>query len=260
MIENPSAALEKVFGLAGKHALVTGGGSGLGLAIAGALAAAGASVTIAGRRSEQLQRATAELDGDVRGMQLDLSDTASIRGFAADLEERHGPVDILVNNAGNTVKKPFEEQTLEDLDAVLDVHVRGALELTRCIIPGQAARSGGSVIFIASMTSFIGQPFVIGYTTAKSALTGVVRGLSAEYSNRNVRVNAIAPGWIDTDLFRAATANDTARYNKIIGRIQMGKVGKPEDIGWAAVFLASSGAGYVTGQTLVVDGGALIGF
>lgn len=252
--------LEQAFGLAGKHSLVTGGGSGLGLAIAKALAAAGAKVTIAGRRLELLQQAATDIGGDAHGLPLDLRDTASIKGFAADVERLHGPVDILVNNAGNTIKKPFEEQTVEDLDGVFDVHVRGALELTRHIIPGQAARGGGSVIFIASMTSFIGQPYVIGYTTAKSALTGVVRGLSAEYSGRNVRVNGIAPGWIDTDLFRAATSNDPARYNKIIGRIQMGKVGKPEDIGWASVFLSSAAAGYVTGQTLVVDGGALIGF
>ncbi|WP_315928685.1 SDR family oxidoreductase [Mesorhizobium sp. SP-1A] len=260
MTENSQTALQQAFGLAGKHALVTGGGSGLGLAIARSLAAAGASVTIAGRRTELLDQAAAEIGNGVRGMKLDLRDMASLKGFAAEVEAAHGPVDILVNNAGNTVKKPFEEQTMEDLDQVFDVHVRGALELTRHIIPGQAARGGGSVLFIASMTSFIGQPYVIGYTTAKSALTGVVRGLSAEYSGRNVRVNGIAPGWIDTPLFRAATSNDKARYDKIIGRIQMGRVGKPEDIGWAAVFLASPAAAYVTGQTLVVDGGALVGF
>ncbi|MDW6020761.1 SDR family oxidoreductase [Mesorhizobium sp. BAC0120] len=252
--------LERAFGLAGKHALVTGGGSGLGLAIAKAFAAAGAGVTIAGRRLELLEQAAAEIGPNARIARLDLRDIGSIKGFAAAVEAEHGQVDILVNNAGNTVKKPFEEQTAEDLDQVFDVHVRGALELTRSIIPGQAARGCGSVLFIASMTSFIGQPLVIGYTAAKSALTGVVRGLSAEYSGRNVRVNAIAPGWIDTDLFRAATSNDKTRYDKIIGRIQMGRVGKPEDIGWASVFLASPAAAYVTGQTLVVDGGALVGF
>jgi gluconate 5-dehydrogenase len=252
--------LEKAFGLAGKHALVTGGGGGLGLAIAKALSAAGARVTIAGRRAEVLEAAKAEIGGDVGSRAMDLSDLALLKDAVADIEARRGSVDILVNNAGNTVKKPFEEQTTEDFDRVFDVHVRGALELTRCIIPGQAARGGGSVIFLASMTSFIGQPFVMGYTTAKSALAGAVRGLSAEYAARGVRVNGIAPGWIDTPLFRAATSNDPARLNKITGRIQMGRVGQPEDIGWAMVFLASPAAGYVTGQTLVVDGGALVGF
>jgi gluconate 5-dehydrogenase len=260
MAENSTLALQHAFGLAGRHALVTGGGSGLGLAIAKALAAAGANVTIAGRRMELLDKAAAEIGHGAHGMGLDLRDMASLKGFATEVEATYGPVDVLVNNAGNTVKKPFEEQTVEDLDQVLDVHVRGALELTRHIIPGQVARGGGSVQFIASMTSFIGQPYVIGYTAAKSALTGVVRGLSAEYAGRNVRVNAIAPGWIDTPMFRAATSNDKARYDKIMGRIQMGRVGTPDDIGWASVFLASSAAAYVTGQTLVVDGGALVGF
>lgn len=252
--------LEEVFGLHGKHALVTGGGSGLGRAIASCLAQAGARVTIAGRRIEVLEQAASELGARVNAARVDLCDIGSIQGFAAEVELNHGPVDILVNNAGNTVKKPFEDQTIEDLDHVFDVHVRGALELTRYIVPGQASRGQGSVLFIASMTSFIGQPFVIGYTAAKSALTGVVRGLSAEYSSRNVRINAIAPGWIDTELFRAATSNDKSRYEKILGRIQMGHVGQPVDIGWASVYLASPAAAYVTGQTLVVDGGALIGF
>jgi gluconate 5-dehydrogenase len=116
------------------------------------------------------------------------------------------------------------------------------------------------VLFIASMTSFIGQPLVLGYTAAKTAITGIVRGLSAEFAGRGVRVNAIAPGWIDTPLYRKATENDPARQAKILGRIQMSRLGRPEDIGWTAVFLASPAAGYVTGQTLVVDGGGVIGF
>jgi gluconate 5-dehydrogenase len=116
------------------------------------------------------------------------------------------------------------------------------------------------VLFVASMTSFIGQPLVLGYTAAKSALVGIVRGLSAEFAAEGVRVNAVAPGWIDTDLFRAATAGDAARREKILGRIQAKRLGTPEDIGWACVYLAAPAGGYVTGQTLVVDGGALVGF
>jgi gluconate 5-dehydrogenase len=191
---------------------------------------------------------------------VDLADIGILPEFARKIEERHGPVDILVNNAGNTIKKPFEESTMEELDQVLDVHLRGALELTRSIIAGQARRGSGNVIFTASMTSFIGQPFVMGYTVAKSALLGAVRGLSAEFAARGVRVNGVAPGWIDTPLYRKATDNDPPRRAKILGRIQMNRVGTPEEIGWACVFLASPAASYVTGQTLVVDGGALVGF
>ena len=251
--------LQQAFGLAGKTALITGGGSGLGLAIAQAMAAAGAKVILAGRRAEVLAEAAAGIDGAVCET-VDLAEVDTLAGFAKNVETRHGKIDILVNNAGNTIKKPFEETSLAEIDQVLDVHLRGALELTRTVIAGQAARGAGNVIFTASMTSFIGQPLVMGYTVAKSALLGAVRGLSAEFAARGVRVNGVAPGWIDTPLYRKATDSDPQRRAKILGRIQMNRVGTPEEIGWACVFLASPAASYVTGQTLVVDGGALVGF
>jgi gluconate 5-dehydrogenase len=248
------------FRLDGQRALVTGGGSGLGLAIARCLAASGAEVVLAGRRADLLKEAAAAIGPLASTAVLDLSDIASIKPFAAAVEAGHGPIDIVVNNAGNTVKKPFEQSTMADFDAVMDVHVRGALELTRQFLPGQIERGHGSILFTASMTSFIGQPLVMGYTTAKTALTGAVRGLSAEFAGRGIRVNAVAPGWIDTDLFQKATASDPARRAKILGRIQMNRLGASEEIGWTCAFLASSAAGYITGQTIIVDGGAVIGF
>lgn len=250
----------KAFALDGRRALVTGGGSGLGLAIATAMAAAGAEVVLAGRRPELLAEAAAGIGPAASIAPLDLADTAALADYAATVERRHGPIDILVNNAGHTVKKPFEDATIEEFDGVMDVHVRGPVELTRHVVRRQLARGGGSIIFTASMTSFIGQPLVHGYTAAKSALLGLVRALSAEFAGRGIRVNGVAPGWIDTPLFRAATQNDPERLRKILGRIQMNRVGTPEEIGWACVFLASPAAAYVTGQTLVVDGGALVGF
>jgi gluconate 5-dehydrogenase len=250
----------QAFSLDGKRALITGGGSGLGLAIATAMAQAGAQVVIAGRRAALLDEAARGIGPAAAAAVLDLTATASLGDFVADVEHKHGPIDILVNNAGHTVKKPFEESTIEEFDGVMDVHVRGPIELTRHVVRRQLARDGGSIIFTASMTSFIGQPLVHGYTTAKSALLGVVRALSAEYAGRGIRVNGVAPGWIDTPLFRGATQHDPERLRKILGRIQMGRVGTPEEIGWACVFLASPAASYVTGQTLVVDGGGLVGF
>lgn len=255
-----AANFQSAFSLAGKTALVTGGGSGLGLAIARCMAAAGARVIIAGRRKDVLERAVPAIGNDTEIEQFDLADIESIGTEAKAVINRHGPIDILVNNAGNTIKKPFEQSDMADFDAVFDVHVRGALELTRHIIGPQLEKGSGSILFIASMTSFIGQPMVIGYTMAKTALTGAVRGLSAEFAHRGIRVNAIAPGWIDTALFQAATANDPQRQAKIMGRIQTGTLGEPEDIGWACVYLASPAANYVTGQTLIVDGGGVIGF
>ena len=248
------------FRLDGQRALVTGGGSGLGLAIARCLAASGAEVVLSGRRADLLDEAATAIGPLAKTAPLDLRDLASIKSFAAGVEEAHGQIDIVVNNAGNTVKKPFEESDIADFDEVMDVHVRGALELTRQFLPGQIARGRGCVLFTASMTSFIGQPLVMGYTTAKTALTGAVRGLSAEFTGRGIRVNAVAPGWIDTDLFQKATANDPARRAKIMGRIQMNRLGSAEEIGWTCAFLASPAAGYITGQTIIVDGGAVVGF
>jgi NAD(P)-dependent dehydrogenase (short-subunit alcohol dehydrogenase family) len=255
-----AASFQQAFGLAGRTALVTGGGSGLGLAIARCMAAAGAKVIVAGRRADLLEEAASGIEGDVHARTVDLSAPDTLAGFVEEVTASFGTVDILVNNAGNTIKKPFEESTLDDFDAVFDVHVRGALELTRHVLKGQVAKGEGVVLFTASMTSFIGQPLVLGYTTAKTALTGVVRGLSAEFAGRGIRVNAVAPGWIDTPLYQKATAGDPARRQKILGRIQMNRLGSPDDIGWAAVYLASPAAAYVTGQTLVVDGGGVIGF
>jgi NAD(P)-dependent dehydrogenase (short-subunit alcohol dehydrogenase family) len=118
------------------------------------------------------------------------------RGAADDLVATHGNIDILVNNAGSTIKKPFVDSTIADFDDVFDVHVRGALELTRRLVRDQIAGDGGSVIFTSSITAYIGQPNVLGYTTAKTALSGVIRGLAAELSGDGVRVNGVAPGWI----------------------------------------------------------------
>lgn len=258
MSEHPLPAFGSAFRLDGKTALVTGGGSGIGLAIARCFAAAGARVVIAGRRREQLEAAAKGVPFAVRT--IDLTRLETLAAFAAELEGAVGAIDILVNNAGTNIKKPFLETTAAEIDGVLDVHVRGALELSRHILRGQAERGDGVVIFLASMTSFIGMPQVLGYTTAKSAVLGIVRGLSAEFAPLGVRVNAVAPGWIDTAMFRNATRNDPARLEKITGRIQQKRIGTPEEIGWACVYLASPAASYVTGQTLVVDGGGAIGF
>ncbi len=254
-------SLTQHYGLTGKTALVTGGGTGLGKAIAKCLAISGAKVVIAGRREDILRDACAEIGFGVQYIPVDLTDIGSLLTFEQTAFERFGLIDILVNNAGNTIKKPFLESSMEDFDNVFDVHVRGALELSRAVIKRMsAANQAGSVLFISSMTAFIGQPMVSGYTVSKTAINGVIRALSAEIAGQGIRVNGVAPGWIDTDVYRKATDGDPERRAKIMSRIPMNKLGDPDDIGWACAFLSSAAAKYVTGQVLLVDGGGATGF
>lgn len=252
--------LEATYGLAGRTALVTGGGSGIGLAIATSLSRAGARVVLAGRRVEVLEAARDGLPWNTLCAPMDLAEIGGIEATWRALSDEAGHVDILVNNAGNTIKKPFAESDMEDFDAVMDVHVRGAVELTRHFVRQDFGERGGSVIFTSSMTAFIGQPMVLGYTTAKTAISGLVRGLSAELAERGIRVNAVAPGWIDTALYRKATEGDLPRQQKILGRIPMARLGEASEIGTVCAFLASPAASYVTGQILPVDGGGATGF
>ena len=171
-----------------------------------------------------------------------------------------GEISILVNNAGIHLKKPAIQTTDDEMLRVLQTHVIGAHALVRAVAPGMVRRKKGSVIFIASMASLMGLPFVMAYSAAKSAHLGMVRTLATELSPSGVRVNAIAPGWIETDMAAQAMANDPKRFERIVQRTPMGKFGAPEDVGMAAVYLCSPAAKFVTGIVLPVDGGASIGF
>lgn len=256
-----SDILRQTYGLHGRTALVTGGGTGIGRAIAGCLAQSGARVVIAGRRADVLEAAAAEIGQDCVAHPLDITDLAGLASAEEAIAARFGAIDLLVNNAGNTLKKPFEDSDMADFDRVFDVHVRGALELSRRVILRLLAEERpGDVTFISSMTAYIGQPLVHGYTISKTALDGVIRGLSAEFAARGIRINGVAPGWIDTEVYRTATAGDPERRAKIMSRIPMQSLGHPEDIGWACAFLATPAARYITGQVLRVDGGGATGF
>jgi len=248
-----------VFSLSGRRALVTGGGSGLGFGVAKCFAEAGAEVVLVGRDADKLTNAATALGPKARTAVYDVTDVDDAEAFAKRVEAEIGPISILVNNAGNTCKKPIDEMTVEDFRRVTDTHVTGAFALSRAFL-GQLEREKGSILFTASMASYIGVPFIAGYSAAKSAYVGLVHALATELAPRGVRVNGVAPGWIDSAIFREATSKDPARLAKIMGRIPMNRTGEPEDIGWAMTYLASNAAKYVTGHIVVVDGGALHGF
>lgn len=241
-------------------AVVTGGGSGLGFAIAECLLASGAHVIIVGQTEDKLAKAVDSLGENASYVVCNINERSAVAELVSTVERGYGRLDILINNAGNHIKKPYDEMELEDFNSVLNTHVSAAFYLTKSMLPLIRKSAGGNVLFMASMVSYIGVPNVIGYTAAKSAVLGLVRGTASELSAENIRVNGIAPGWIKSPMSEKALANDPERLNKILARTPMNKMGEPEDIGWAAAFLCSPAAKFINGHTLVVDGGAVNGF
>ncbi|MFD1789726.1 SDR family NAD(P)-dependent oxidoreductase [Sphingomonas floccifaciens] len=248
------------FRLDGEVALITGGGTGLGLGMARALHAAGATVVLVGRREEMVRGAAEALDERADYAAADVTDFASLPALVERVIARHGKVSILLNNAGINFKKLAVDTSVEDFATMLDTHVLAAHALTQAVLPGMLAAGHGSILFTASMTSLIGMPGVVAYSAAKSAYVGMVRALSVEVAGQGVRVNAIAPGWIESPMLRKALDGDPARSNRILQRTPMARFGEPDDIGHAAVYLCSPAAKFVTGVLLPVDGGASQGF
>ena len=239
---------------------MTGGGTGIGQAIAQAMHAAGARVVLVGRREPELAAAVKTMGEGAAYAVHDITVTGETGALVQRITRDHGPITCLVNNAGRHLKKAAVDTTPQEFLDVMNTHIIGAHELTRLVVPGMIARKHGSIIFTASMASLFGIPLVVAYASAKSAMLGMVRTLSTELSSDGIRVNAIAPGWIDTDMSRKAFAGDPARKNKIISRTPMAKLGDVADVGWAAVYLASPAAKFVTGAVLPVDGGVSMGF
>jgi len=251
---------DDVFRLDGEVAVITGGGSGLGLGIARCMSQAGAKVILVGRREAALREACASIGKAAIAEPLDIRQFDHVDAMVARVSERVGPISILVNNAGNYLKRTAVETDAGAFGEVLQTHVLAAHNLTRAVLPGMVSRKHGSILFMASMASLMGVPNIIAYSAAKSALVGMVRSLSTEVSPHGVRVNAIAPGWIESAMLRQALESDPPRKAKILSRTSMGRFGAPEDIGWAAVYLCSAAAKFVTGIVLPVDGGASSGF
>ena len=241
-------------------ALITGGGSGLGLAMARCLAAAGARVVLAGRGESKLKQAAESIGVQAAYVSHDVTKLAEAPALIEKVTQSFGPLTILINNAGVHLKKSAVDTTEEEFLQVLTTHVLGAHALSRAAAPGMIQRRSGSILFVASMASLFGIPKVVAYSAAKSAYVGMVRALATELSPDGVRVNAIAPGWIETDMSRGAMKGDPEREKKILGRTPMGRFGEPDDVGMAAVYLCSPAAKFITGVVLPVDGGVSIGF
>jgi len=252
--------MKNSFSLKGETALITGGGSGLGLGMARSFVAAGAKVVLVGRRADVLQAAAKSLGKGASFAAHDITKLDEAKDFIQRVEKKSGAISILVNNAGIHLKKPAVDITAAEFNAVFQTHVAAAFSLTTAVLPGMMKRKHGNILFTASMASLFGIPLVAAYSAAKSAHLGLVRSLATEVSPHGVRVNAIAPGWIESAMMLKALNGDPERSRKILGRTPLNRFGTAEDIGLAAVYLCSPAAKFVTGIVLPVDGGASIGF
>lgn len=243
-----------------KLAIVTGGGSGLGLAIAKKFSENNIQVIIAGRDQEKLKRASELLGDNCHAMQCDVSNLPSIPHFVSEVEKKWGRIDILVNNAGINLKKEFIEVTDEDFQKIISTNLSAVFAMSREVVKVFLKQGSGCIINISSMAAQYGIPKVIAYTASKSAIDGITRAMAVELSPKGIRVNAIAPGFIYSEMTARALDSDPERKAKVFGRTPMGIMGQPEDIANAALYLAGDAAKYVTGVVLPVDGGNSIGF
>ncbi len=244
-----------------KIAIVTGGGSGIGLAIAESFVRNNIHTIIIGRNNEKLSAAKEKLGDLCESFQSDLSDLKSIPKLVNDIFSKYGRVDVLVNNAGINMKKEFTEVSDEDFQRIILTNLSAVFAISREVIKCMLEKNiKGSIINISSMASQYGIPKVIAYTASKSAIEGMTKAMAVELSPRGIRVNCIAPGFIATDMSAKALNDDPERKAKALGRTPMGEFGLPNDIGEAALFLASDSARYITGVILPVDGGNSVGF
>jgi 3-oxoacyl-[acyl-carrier protein] reductase len=241
-----------MFDLTGQAALVTGSSGGIGGAIARALYAAGAAVTLAGRRREALATLAAGLGERAHIAVADLADPAAADHLVKEAEAAMGRVDILVNNAGLTRDALTLRLKDEDWQAVVDIDLTAAFRLTRAALRGMVRRRHGRIVAITSIVGLTGNPGQANYAAAKAGLAAMTKSIAAEVAARGITVNCVAPGLIATAMTEAL---GDAQRERLAAAIPAGRIGTPEDVAAAVVYLASAEAAYVTGQTLHVNGG-----
>jgi len=247
-----------MFDLTGKVGIVTGGNGGIGLGMARGFAKAGARVVVAARNEEKSAAAVGELralGSDALSIPVDVADEASVDALVAKTIDRCGRLDFLVNNAGINIRKPPDELTLDEWRRVMDTNLTSAFLCSRAVHPHMKARGGGKIINIGSMASIFGLSFAPAYGASKGGIVQLTKSLAVAWAGDNIQVNAILPGWIDTDLTRQGRKSIQGLNERVLARSPSGRWGNIDDFSGIAVFLGSEASSFVTGAAIPVDGG-----
>jgi len=248
----------ELFNLKGRVALVTGGNGGIGLGMARGLAQAGAALLIAGRnaaKNEQAVKELAGLGGDVASAVADVTAADAGRVLVKAAVERFGRLDILVNNAGINQRKAPQDYSLAEWHAILDANLTSAFVCSQAAFPEFKKLGGGKIVNIGSLTSVFGLSFSAAYSASKGGLAQLTKALATAWAADNIQVNAILPGWIDTDLTRRGRREVAGLNEQVLRRTPAKRWGTPDDFAGAAVFFASAASDFVTGSSLLIDGG-----
>ncbi len=247
------------FNLTGKTALVTGGNGGIGLGIARGLAQAGARVAIIARNTEKSQAAARKLAQETGVAPLvltaDVSVPDQVTAVVNEARNGLGRIDILFNNAGISIRKPPQDLTPEDWHKVMDVNLTSAFLVSKAVYPHMKQVGGGKIINTGSMTSYFGASYAAPYATSKGGIVQLSKSLALAWAADNIQVNAILPGFFETELTDSARAQVPGLYERVLARIPAGRWARPDDIAGTAIWLASSASNYVTGAAIAVDGG-----